>query len=159
MGKIVNVVLNSNNAVSGTTQDAVYNVDWGAILKPNTPYRLHWCYVGQANTFTASTKLAQVQINFQMENYLNRSVSSGAPTTQFIGVLRSFYLNGTINYLHADDSFNPPIYLQNRPANNIFNVRILTNDATPVAWTDNAGTPVAPNAYILTLSFEEIDKQ
>ena len=72
-GKTVNVILNSNNAISGSTNsNATYNVDWGAMLKDNTPYRLHWTYVGQPNTFTAATKLAQVQINFTMEQYLNK---------------------------------------------------------------------------------------
>jgi hypothetical protein len=43
--------------------------------------------------------------------------------------------------------------------NNRFNVRILTNDATPAQWTDNAATPVANGAYILILSFQEMDSE
>lgn len=161
-GKIVNVILNSNNAIdiAGVTEvnnDLTYNVDWGAILKPHTPYKLHWSYTGQPNTLTASSKLAQVQIDFQMEQYLNQTSTYGAPTTYTIGCLRSFYLNGTINYLFADDSNNPPIYLKNRPYNNIIRVRVLTNDATPVAWTDNAVTPIANNNYVLILSFQEME--
>jgi hypothetical protein len=69
--KVINVILNSNNAISGyTNSNANYYVDWSAILKDNTPYQLHWCYVGQANTLTLSSKLAQIQVNFQMENLL-----------------------------------------------------------------------------------------
>jgi hypothetical protein len=157
-GKIVNVVLNSNNAISGSTNNhATYNVDWSAILKPNRPYKLHWNYVGQTNTITSASKLAQVQIDFQMETYLNQSSIYGAPTTFYIGTLRTFYLNGSVNYLFSDDNNNAPIYLQNRPYSNTFKVRVLTNDATPVLWTDNAATPVANGNYILTLSFQEMD--
>jgi hypothetical protein len=154
--KIVNVVLNSNNAISGSTNNnASYSIDFGSILKPRTPYKLHFTYVGQPNVLTAVSKLAQVQVDFNMEQYSGGSIS-GAPTTLTIGCLRSFYLNGTTNYLFCDDNNNTPVYLQNRPSNNNFTVRVLTNDATPVLWTDNAGTPVANNAYILTLSFQEM---
>lgn len=154
--RIVNVVLNSNNALAGSTNNnANYNIDWGAILKDNTPYHLHWTYVGQPNTLVAASKLAVVQVNFGMEQYLNRTSTYGAPTTFTIGCLRSFYLNAAVNYLFADDNNNPPIYLQNRPYNNQFNVQVVTNDAAPIPWTDS--TPVANNNYILTLSFEELE--
>lgn len=159
MGKIINVVLNSNNALSGSTNNnATYFVDWGAILEDRKAYKMHFSYTGQPNTLTSASKLAQVVVDFQTRNYLNRTSQMGAPTTQTIGVLRSFYLNGTVNYLFSDDSNNPPLYLDSRPQNNTFRVQVLTNDATPVAWTDNAGTPVANNAYILMLSFQEVDE-
>jgi hypothetical protein len=156
--KIVNVVLNSNNALAGSTNsNATYNIDWGAILKPNTPYYLHFTYVGQPNTFTGATKLAQVSVDFVMENYLNKSSIYGAPTTTHLGMLRSFYLNGAINYLFADDNNNPPVYLENRPCNNQFKVHVLTNDATPVEWRDTNAVPAVNGNYILTLSFHEVD--
>lgn len=162
MGKIVNVILNSNNALQTSAVDVSnnsleYSVDWSAILESNCAYRMHWSYTGQPNTLTAASKLAQVQIDFQMEQYLNQSSAYGAPTTFTIGCLRSFYLNGTVNYLFADDSNNPVIYLKNRPYNNRFRVRVLTNDATPVVWTDNAAAPLANGNYILSLSFEKVD--
>lgn len=159
MGKIVNVVLNSNNKVSGANNDAQYFIDWGAILQNRKKYKMHWTYVGQANTITIATKVAQVQVDFNTRSYLNKSSTFGAPSTQFIGTLRTFYVNGTINYLFADDNNNPPIYLNSRPQNNTFRVQVLNNDATPAAWVDNAGTPVVNNNYILTLSFQEIDEE
>ena len=156
--KVVNVVLNSNNALSGSTNNnATYNVDFSAILKDKTAYHLHFSYVGQANTLTIASKIPQIQINFVTETYLNRSSTLGAPSTFYIGSLRSAYFNGTLNCLYSSDFDNMPIYLANRPYNNTFTVQILTNDAIPVAWTDNAGTPVANAPYILTLSFQEIE--
>jgi hypothetical protein len=160
MGKIVNVILNSNNALTGSTNnDATYNIDWGAILKPRTPYKLHWSYVGQSNVITAASKVAQIQIDFQMEQYLNKSSTYGAPSTKTIGCLRTFYVNGTTNYLFADDINNPPIYLETRPYGNTFKVHVLTNDATPVLWLDNAAIPVVNGNYILTLSFQEMESE
>lgn len=156
--KIVNVVLNSNNALAGSANNnATYFIDWSAILKDNTAYRLHWTYTGQVNTFTTASKLPQVRVDFNMENYLNKSSTFGAPTTTFIGNLQPKQIvNNTTWGLYADDSNNPPIYLNKRPYNNTFNVQVVTNDATPVLWVDNAATPVANNNYILILSFQEI---
>ena len=156
--KTVNVILNSNNALSGSTNNnATYNVDWSAILKDGKSYELHFTYVGQTNVITNASKLAQVAIDFNMENYLNISSTYGAPTTLHLGMLRSFYLNGTVNYLFADDNNNPPVFMQTRPYNNTFRVQVLTNDATPVGWKDNAGTPLVNGNYILTLCFVELD--
>ena len=158
-GKIVNVVINSNQKINGgTNSNAEYNIDWGAILKDRQAYKLHFSYVGQPNTLTPSSKLAQVVVDFNTDNYLNVASVLGAPSTYTLGCLRSFYLNGTTNYLYADDANNPPAYLANRPTNNRFRVQVLTNDATPIPWTDNAGTPVANNNYIMILSFQEIDE-
>jgi len=158
MTKTVNVVLNSNNKFSGSaTTDLTYFIDFASILKPNVPYQLHWTYVGMPNSFGAATPLAVVNVDFMMEQYLNRSSTNGSPTTYTIGVLRSFYLSSTINYLFADDNNNHPIYLPNRPLSNYINVRIVSNTATPVPWADSASA--APNAYILTLSFTEIEHE
>lgn len=162
--KTINVILNSNNKLSGGTNNrAQYFIDWGAILENNVKYKMHWTYVGQVNTYatTANTlKTAQVNIDFGMENFLNRTSSYGAPTTQCIGMLRPFYLGTATMYLYADDNNNPAVYLPYRPQNNTFTVSIFNNDATPALWTDNA-TPTAqpPGNYMLVLSFQELDTE
>ena len=156
--KTINVILNSNNRLAGgATNNASFYVDWSAILKDRTPYKVHFSYVGMPNTFTIATKLAQVHANFNMKNYLNQNSNNGAPTTLTLGILRSFYLNGTLNYLFADDINNPPAYIENRPLENTINIKILTTDAVPILWSDNAGAPLAPNNWVLTLSFEEME--
>jgi hypothetical protein len=159
-GKIVNVVLNSNNAINAGSgnNNLNYFIDWSAILENGKSYILHWIYTSQVNTFTVATKIAQVQINFQMDNYLNKSSTYGAPNTTYIGVLQpKTYFNGQNWVLTADDTLNVPIYMKTRPYNNIFNVQVLTNDSPPVLWTDSAAVPI-PNAnYIMTLSFQEVD--
>ena len=95
-----------------------------------------------------------------MENYFNKKDNVvGVPNTFTIGVLRSAYLNGVLNTLYAGDNDNPPIYLSNRPLYNSFNIQVLTNDATPVAWVDNATIPVPNGNYVLTLCFIELEKE
>ena len=162
MGKIVNVIINSNNALNTNAADVSnnfleYSIDWSAILESNCAYRMHWSYTGQPNTLTSASKIAQVQIDFQMQQYLNQSSVYGAPTTFTIGCLRSFYLNGTTNYLFADDNNNPVIYLENRPYSNRFRVSVLNNDSPPTRWFDNAASPLANGSYILSLSFEKVE--
>jgi hypothetical protein len=156
-GNPVNVIFNSNNKASGTNNDAKFYIDWSAILKDRTAYKLHWTYVGMPNTFTIATKLAQVRCNFITKAYGNQAGNNGAQQTQAIGFLRTFYLNGTINYLFADDGNNPDIYMESRPMDNNVNIQIYNTDATPTAWTDSAGTPVVPNNWVLTLSFTEVE--
>jgi len=157
MGKITNVVLNSNNAVSGASNQATFFIDWGAILDDRKAYRLHWTYVGGGNTFSAATKVPQVQVDFQTRQYLNRNSIMGAPTTTTIGALR-FNATAVIAYLFADDNNNPPVYLDSRPYNNNFTVSIYNTDATPTLWKDTNAVPANPAAWIMTLSFQEIDE-
>ena len=71
--KIVNVVLNSNNKASGTNNQATYYMDWSSILKDNTPYYLHFTYIGGANVITG-TKLALVYADFNTSNKLLPSI-------------------------------------------------------------------------------------
>ena len=165
MGKIVNVVLNSNNAINAAPLAANNNslnyfIDWSAILKDGKSYRLHWTYTSQLNTFTIATKLPQLRVDFQMDNYLNKSSTYGAPNTTFIGNLQPKQIvNNTTWSLYADDSNNPPTYLTTRPYNNTFNVQVVTNDAVPTLWVDNAASPVPNNNYILVLSFQEEEEE
>lgn len=164
MPKFVNVVLNSNNALSGSaTNDATYYVDWSAILE-NKPYKLHFTYIGGRNTIQGlNNKLAQVFVNFgNTFNYANKNntmPSQGAMTSQFLGFLQPTVFVGASNYdyLQALDSTNVPTYLTNRPMNNTFKVQIYDSQATPALWLDEAATPVVPAPYILVLSFREID--
>lgn len=162
MGKVVNVILNSHNAIntaspsSSNNNNLNYFIDWSAILKDGKAYKLHWCYTSQINLFAGTTKLAQVRVDFQMENYLSRSSTYGAPTTTAIGILEHRSVISASNwYLYADDNTNPVVYFNTRPYNNNFTVQVVTNDPTPVLWTDQTGS--SNNHYILTLSFEEED--
>lgn len=155
---LTHIVLNSNFAISGNTQSATYLVDWNAILKPNKKYYCHFTYLGGANVYTG-TKLACVYIDFNNQNiYQNLSAQNGASTSQMIGFLKPIVLVGSSNtcYLQAETITNEQFLLNNRPSNNIINVRILDN--TNNLFTDNAATPAIPAAYVLTLHFKEVEE-
>ena len=156
--KVVQVILNTTNYISGSTNNnATYYVDWSAILKPNTPYNLHWTYMGGQNTYTG-TKAAYVAINFNFEVYQASGTALGALTSNIIGFLKPIILTPGTNtvYLMADTATNEPVYMERRPLNNTFTVQIL--DANGALWLDNAATPAVPASWVLTLHFTEIKK-
>ena len=151
--KSFKVIFNSNDkVVDSTNSNAHFYIDWSAILKDNQEYSMSWSYEGQANTFTADTKIATVNINL----FSNIFIASGT------------FINGAINStnigvvipnqggLYGDINFNTPIHFNSRPNNNNVNIEILNNDNPPVNWTDNAVAPVGPNNYILILNFTEL---
>lgn len=156
--KIVNVVLNSNNKASGANNQANYYIDWSSILKSNTPYYLHFTYIGQSNTITGA-KIATVYADFITSNKLNSSTQNGASSTQFLGFLKVAQFSPTIatNYLHAEDNTNVLTYLESRPNNNNFTITILDNASPPALFLDQAGVPAVNANYILVLSFREVD--
>ena len=165
--KVVNVVLNSNNKASGTNNQATYYMDWSAILKDNTPYYLHFTYIGGANTITG-TKLALVYADFiNTSNKLNSSTQNGASSTQFLGFLKPVVFVGSTNldYLQAEDNTNVPTYLDTRPNNNRFTITINDNASPPALFLDNTPTATGPPAtqplpnanYVMVLSFREIE--
>lgn len=160
MQPTVNVILNSNNKTGGTNNQANYTIDWGAILKNNTPYYLHFTYIGGANTLTG-TKLATVYADFQTTNKQNTSTSFGASTSEMIGYLKiqQFAPNNNSNYLTAEDNTNVRMYLPNRPMNNNFTITLRDNAATPALFLDNAASPAQPANYILVLSFQEVEME
>lgn len=157
MPKSINVILNSKNVVSGDAQFATYYFNWSSVLDLNKKYKMHWTYLGGQNTYTG-TKLATVYLGINTNSYQAGS-SNGAQSTLCIGFLKPVVLVGSSNtvYLQAEDNTNLPVYLESCPQNNQFTVGIYTNANPPVLWTDNAGTPVKPTDYILTLRFTEIE--
>ena len=152
----IHVILNSQNKASGTNQQATYVIDWNAILKPNTPYKCHFTYLGGANVITG-TKLALVYADFTgQEVYQNSSSNMGAQRSQMIGFLKPIVLVGSTStcYLQAETNTNEEFKLNNRPMNNMITISI--RDGTGALFSDNAGTPANPADYVLTLHFKEI---
>jgi hypothetical protein len=111
-----------------------------------------WSYEGQANTFTEATKIATVNMNLYANIFMaNGTFINGAINSQNIGVLIQ-----NQGGLYGDINFNTPIHFNSRPNNNNVNIQILNNDNPPTDWVDDAAIPVAPNNYILILTFNEI---
>ncbi len=133
--KIYNVILNSNNKITGTNSNANFNIDWSAVL-PNGQYYLHLNYMGSANIYTG-TRNAYVQISGL--NTRVHTSGNGAPTSQYLGMLKPIILvGGTTNtaYLQAEDNTNAPLFLEDRPLSNNVNIQIMDNFG--LEFRDNA---------------------
>lgn len=155
-GKVVNVILNSINRVSGNTSVANYTIDWGSILKNNQAYTLSFTYIGGINVVNGA-KIACLYADLETSNKQNSATSFGASSSQMLGFLKpsQFAPNQNTNYLHAETNTNISSYLEGRPRNNNFTISILDNATTPIPFTDS--TPSNPAPYILVLSFREVD--
>lgn len=151
---VVNVVFNSNNKISGTNSNAMYFIDWSAILKDNTKYLVQFNYLGQANTFTTASKIATLNLNIWGENYV--ASGNGAQSSLTLGFL---WAGSNSIGLYATTNDNTPIQINNKPNSNMVNVQILNNDNPPIEWLDNAAIPVGPSNYIFTLTFSELENQ
>ena len=161
MSKIVNVVLNSNNALTGsTTQSANYFMNWGSILEDNTEYYLHFTYIGGKNTIDGAN-LATVYANFNISNKFNTSEKQSASSTTMLGFLKPIVFVGASNfgYFQAEDNTNVPTYLTSRPQNNNFNISIFDNANPPVLYKDQNAAPANPAAYVMILSFRKVEKE
>jgi hypothetical protein len=156
--RVTQIILNTTNYISGSTNNnASYYIDWGAILKPNVPYKLHWTYMGGLNTYNG-TKAAFVSINFNFNVYQASGTAIGASTSNIVGFLKPVVITPASNtvFLMADTATNEPVYMERRPLNNNFNVQIV--DVNGALWLDNAATPVVPANWSLTLHFTEAER-
>ncbi len=151
--KSFKVIFNSNDKVVGSTNSkAQFYIDWSAILKDNQEYSMTWSYEGQANTFTADSKIATLNINLFANIYFaSGTFINGAINSTNLGVLTQ----GN-NGLYGDINFNTPIHFNSRPNNNNVHIQILNNDSPAIEWTDNAVAPNPPNNYILIFNFTEL---
>ena len=85
MGKITNVILNSVNKTSGTvTNDFTYYVDWSAILKKDTKYKLKFNYMSGYN-YINSFRFPFIRTNILTTNItLNTSTSYNLGNLKYI---------------------------------------------------------------------------
>ena len=159
MPKIFNVVLNSFNCTPGTVSndnsDKNYYVDWSARM-PQGEYKVSFTFRSEGNDLQNSTSLPVVYADFLSSANTILPQSSVYSNTNILGILYSAIsdVSAHIGSLRADLNTNPPVYMNNRPFNNEFEIQVLNNDNPPTKWLDEAGTPVAVNNYILILHFE-----
>lgn len=155
--KTTQVVLTTSNYISGSTNNnAKFSIDWNSVLKPYIPYKMHFTYLGGQNVYNG-TKPAFVSIDFNTAVY-QAGTSVSAINSNLIGFLAPVIIQPGSNtvYLQAQTNTNEPVYLERRPLNSIFNVRIVDIDGN--LWTDNATTPAVPASWVLTLHFTEAEK-
>ena len=149
--KTVNVKFNSNFKLSGTNDDAMYYIDWSAMLKNDGQhYSVVFTYISQAQLQNVNdqTLIASVYTNIYGENFIANSY--GANVTLNIGSLTVINSNS----LYADTNTNAPIFMYGRPNNNNVNIQIRNNSNPPTLWLDSSDA--INGNYILTLSFTEL---
>lgn len=150
---IYSVVLNSNLKSSGTVANANYYFDWSVL--PNTKYKVSGCFTSSAVNETSILDIAMLEVQLgQSKVFKSNATQTRASSTNCIGFLLANSTT-TSSFLYGDITTIPPTFLYNRPNTNDFNVKILTNDAIPIEWTDAVG--LAITEYILILTFETID--
>jgi len=124
MGKITNIVLNSGSKTSGTvTNNLTYYIDWSAILKKNTKYKLKFNYMGGYNHIN-SYRFPYITTNIPVNSY-----GPGTNTSYNLGNLYFFISQQSLNIgnLISHESDNSVLYLETMPLNNNLNIQILDN--------------------------------
>ena len=157
MGKIYNVIVNYSYALSGsTTNNANYNIDWGAFLPDDKPLKLTFSYKSSTNYING------YRTPYLLSNTLQGLVnsagqSSGAPTAPILGTLNISMINFSNNFgsYTSTPSDNPPVYLPTRPRNNNLNIQLYDN-INNLPFIDNywtvAGTGTATQSgFVLTI--------
>lgn len=146
-----NLMVNSKNyfSSSGDNNNQQYYFDWSLI--PDIPYNVHMTYVGELNDLSTLAELPLVYIDFgtSQSTFEVGRVSSNY-SSQFVGFLRAERAV-TSSFLYAEDNTNPPIFLSGRPINNLFTVKIYSNNEFPkTLYSPTTGTLAE---YVMNLKF------
>ena len=157
------LVLNPLNSTLETLANDTYNksyyIDWSSRM-PEGKYRLSFTFISEGNTVNSFATIPVVYTNI-----VSSSSNSILPqalvyqNTNILGVLypTSIHTPTDICYFRADLTSNPPIYLNNRPFDNTFNVQIFNNSSPPLSYLDQAAVPVNIGIYMLILHFELLE--
>jgi len=158
-----NVILSSENCTSATDGNLPnlksYSVDWTSIM-PEGEYLMSFTYLGGTNKLQSFDYIPTVSVDLGCSiNNVSSQASSFAQKGFMIGVLYPVILVVTAHtaILRADKTSNQPIFLQERPKQQVITVRIET--PLKVLWVDEASTPQAPSDYVMCLHFHLIKKK
>jgi hypothetical protein len=148
MGRCFNVVLDSSlpYVAGATTASDSYFVNWDAIM-PDKPYKVSFSFMSEIALVTGTVVMG-IQVNLGGGDVYN-CVSGNSRTLNYLGSAHSSDI-AALHYMNAGFNDNPPIYLSQRPNNNVVTVS-LTNGTSQTLFT----TP-NPSDYVLILHFEEI---
>ena len=152
MGRIYNIALDSNYPYinSGNLASYSYYVNWASIM-PEGSYKMTWSFISSSLAAFDEAQNAGIALNIGATNYYSTKQLNGVNSTSFCGFLGTNDI-GPIHYLYADQDTNPPIFLLNRPNENVLTFNICNGVNTGSLFA----TPVITGEYILILSFEEV---
>ena len=151
MGKIYNVILESNVGTGAGNYGRTYYIDWSIL--PQGAYKVSFNF-NSAVVITVNNIIANIFCDLgQGQNTIIANGQTGSVYRQnYLGTL---YWTGTgaNNALYAHITSNPPIYLTQRPMNNTVFIEIHTNSAP---FETNYAAPDV-GQYTMVLSFELIN--
>ena len=142
---IYNVVLQAAIGAGGAASEQFF-YDWSQL--EDVPYKVSFSLVSTIDALV-NTSIAVIYLDLNQQPAIMASSGGNGLKNNYLGCLM-YSGTGANNYLYADTTTNPPIYLNGRPPNNNVFVEIHTNQAggmtnySPTAWE-----------YILTLNLEE----
>lgn len=124
--KSYNVVLNSTNKISSgaSLSDCRFGMNWGIL--PDGEYEVHFTFISKVMNLS-TTDIACINVNLGSSNVFQAGANTSANTVNFLGVAKP-YLVSTTAFLLAEDSTNPPLFLNGRPRDNFIDVHIKAND-------------------------------
>lgn len=151
MPKVYQLILNSKDALSGsTTSNAKYYVDWASFL-PDGEYNVSFTYTSGSNTLNTS-KYPVISINSLYASVFTSSSSSGAPSSLQIGYLKQNLITSTTMTFQADLATNSKLYIKSRPLNNNFNVCIFDNSGSEFLDSATGGGTATLSGTTLTIA-------
>lgn len=162
--QIFNVIVNPLNCTLESSindnSDKSYFIDWSARM-PQGKYRLSFTFISEGNKVQTLTSIPVVYCDLASSSNSIYPQSAVYPNTNVLGTLFPTLMdsNAHISCFRADLNSNPPIYLSNRPYNNLFNVQILNNNVPPLEYLDESTIPANIGMYMLTLHFELLELQ
>jgi hypothetical protein len=154
MGKCYTLSFDSNYFTGGIDNSArTYNVDW-TFLPLNKRFKVTFSYMSAAAaTVSGLNNVMALLLNLGQTSNFYCTGTPGLQMSQYVGTLRiTIGLSAAYAYYFADVTSNPPIYLEQRPAQNVLTVQLCDGLSLTTPFT----TPV-PEDYVLTLAFEEVE--
>jgi len=147
MGKIYNVVLNSNIG-TGVSASKTYCINW-CNLPDNKKFKLTWSFTCSSATYSNFTLINYVFCDLGQSNQIFTTTDSTKNLRyDFIGSLKPNAITNKYSVYTCNIESNPPLYLDRKPNNNIITVNI-TNGGLITGGINTFN-------YILILSFEEL---
>ncbi len=159
MGKIYTVVLNSQisqSAISAIANESFYN-DWSMI--PESKYKVGFTFISAQGT-AVPPNTAGVNVFIDLGQGANVEIASSSLSYQgsvyassFVGSLELRSISNattSLSFFYAGTTTNNPIYLDNRPRNNLITVAMATNASYPAFIPSSI-----MGQYTLILSLEQ----
>lgn len=161
MGKIYNVVFNSDIGADTSTNSERFYFDWSQFEEGK--YKCQFTFLSAVNAIPTFVNVPNLFMDLGQGAY-TQIASSNVPTNtnigavfspSYIGSLETRTLTtvaGSTSYYYAGTTTNPPFFLDNKPRNNAIQILMVTNGANQTTLY----TPVT-GRYTLTLQLEKIN--